>query len=192
MNPRDYTDDQAAAVGAAVFHGHVTSRNAAGKYSGVGRAGEPIKEALTAYPYGFRSYAPVNTGLVLTRSQAGLLVLSQENALPSDVTEPLSGEALLYNSTGATVLLDEDGNVILNPTGPGESPPVIKLGEGATKKVALDDDKCPATTKMKTWMGQVESGISGAGGVPPTPMANTFNSTQIATVNATAQKVRGQ
>ncbi len=106
------TDPDLMDIAAAVFHGRVDSRDVNGQYTGEAHKGEKFTSAVTAYPYGFRSYAPLNTGLVLTRSQAGLmLVLSQEGPLPTGVTEPLSGEALLYNAEGAQVLLDENGDV---------------------------------------------------------------------------------
>lgn len=111
MEPRDNSDVRALEIATAVFHGHVETMDGDGNYTGVAHSGQRFSEALTARPYGFRSYAPVNTGLVLTRSQAGLLVLSQEGALPEGVTEPLSGEAKLYNSQGCQIHLDEDGNI---------------------------------------------------------------------------------
>lgn len=187
MEPPDTSTDAAlAAIGAAVFHGHVESRNDKGRYSGVGHAGEPIKEALTAYPYGFRSYAPANTGLVFTRSAAGLLVLSQENALPDGVSEPLNGETLLYNAHGAQVHLDENGDIIHEP----KAGRYIKLGDGAAKKVALDGDRCPGTELMNTWMAAVEAGIPT--GTPPAVLASTFNESEIANAMASATKVKAE
>jgi hypothetical protein len=109
MEPRqEDTDDE---IAEALYLGYVVAKDAKGKYSGTGHKGEPFTEAITAQPYGIRSYAPVNTGLVLTRSQAGLLVLSQHGQLPSGVSEPLSGEVKLYNSQGAQIHLDTNGDI---------------------------------------------------------------------------------
>lgn len=132
MNPRPSTDADLLDVGAAVFHGHVSARDDNGQYSGVGYSGQKFHAALTAYPYGFRSYAPLNTGLVLTHSPAGLLVLSQEGNLPEGVTEPLSGEALLYNAQGCQVHLDANGDVkVMQKSGRfvnmGSSPEFVAL-----------------------------------------------------------------
>jgi hypothetical protein len=69
----------------------------------------------------------------------------------------------------------------------------LKVGSSAaTKAAALHLDNCPAVSLMQTWMGQVETGISGAGGVPPTPLASTFNTTAIAAVTATATKLKAE
>ncbi len=112
MNPRDNDPDgDLMEIAAAVFHGRVAAMDANGNYSGIGHNAQPFSGAITARPYGLRSRAPVNTGLVLTHSQAGLMVLSNVNALPTGVTEPLEGETLLYNSQGAQVRLDENGDV---------------------------------------------------------------------------------
>lgn len=115
MNPREPTinHNDLMSIGAAIFHGKVETMDSAGNYSGTAFKDQTFANALTMRPYGFRSYAPQNTGLVLTYSQAGLIVLSQENALPSGVSEPQSGEALLYNSQGAQVKLDTNGDIII-------------------------------------------------------------------------------
>lgn len=69
----------------------------------------------------------------------------------------------------------------------------LKVGSSAaTKSCALHLDNCPAVSLMQTWMGQVETGISGAGGVPPTPLASTFNTTAIAAITATAAKLKAE
>lgn len=111
MMPRERTQGELMDIGAAVFHGRVESQDSEGQYSGEGHTGETFSAALTAHPYGYRSYAPLNTGLVLTYSEAGLLVLSQHNDLPSGVSEPKSGESILYNSQGCRVHLDENGDI---------------------------------------------------------------------------------
>lgn len=174
MEPRD-TDADLLGIAAAVYHGRVEARDANGQYSGVAHKGEKFSGALTAYPYGFRSYAPLNTGLVLTRSEAGLLVLSQEGKLPSGVSEPLSGETLLYNAEGAQVLLDENGDIeLVQKTGRfvlmGSSPEFVALASLVNTEldriqVAHDTHKHPTAAvgapsvpdTLLTTMGDVDA-----------------------------------
>jgi hypothetical protein len=67
----------------------------------------------------------------------------------------------------------------------------LKVGSSAaTKAAALNLDNCPAVALMATWMSQVEAGILGAGGTPPSPLASTFNATAIAAITATATKLK--
>jgi hypothetical protein len=46
--------------------------------------------------------------------------------------------------------------------------------ESGSKKIGLDGDAVKAKQALKTWAQQVETGISGAGGVPPAPVFSTF------------------
>lgn len=136
MEPRDkdeYAQDMA--IGAAVFHGYVLAKDTNGEYSGIAHDGEPFSGALTAQTYGIRSYAPANTGLVLTRSAAGLLVLSQEGSLPTGVSEPLSGETLLYNAQGAKIHLDTNGDINITQ----KSGRFVKIGTSPTQFAARAD-----------------------------------------------------
>lgn len=77
--------------------------------------------------------------------------------------------------TSPKIVLKPSGDIVLN---------------GGTKKVARVDDTAKADTAMATWMSQVESGIAGAGGAPPTPSASTFNAISIAKINSGADKVK--
>ncbi len=67
----------------------------------------------------------------------------------------------------------------------------FKVGSSAaTKSVCLNLDKCPANASMITWMGQVEAAINILAPGAITPLSATFNSTGIATVTATAAKLK--
>lgn len=165
MNPRDNMAELMA-IGAEVFHGRVTGMDANGNYHGVGRNGEKFAGAITARPYGLRSYAPANTGLVATYSQAGLLVLSNENALPSGVSEPEEGETILYNSQGAQVKLDKNGDIIIQQKSSSQG---VKLGSSTSgqKSVVRHGDNTLSGDKFDVWAAAVESGIP-TGTPPPT------------------------
>lgn len=193
MNPRDYSDQELLERGAAIFHGHVESMDSRGNYNGTGHNGEKFAGAIAARPYGFRSYAPKNTGLVLTYSEAGLLVLGQEGELPTGVSEPLSGETVLYNSQGAVVHLDENGDInITQKSGRAvtvgeaaggqlkiatdgtiyieqKSGQTVKIGSSATgqKAVVRHGDNTLSGDKFDTWALAVETGIP-TGTAPPT------------------------
>ena len=173
-------------VGTAIFHGYVESMDANGNYHGVGFNGQPLSGVLTARPYGFRSRAPKNTGLVLTYSQAGLLVLSQINALPSGVSEPESGETLLYNSQGAQVKLDKNGDILAVQ----KSGRYVLLGNNPTKLVALDGDDCDSNTTFDTWAANVELGIESAGGTPVVPSWTPGSA--LATIDSSATEVKAK
>lgn len=149
----------------------------------------------TVYPtrriqhYGLRTRPP--QGVLAVRlgnwegGGNGLTVAEEDSRYgPGDLDE---GEVALYNKvSGTEIRIDKDGNIKINAASGKDV-----IVNGGTQKVARIDDTAKASTAMATWMGQVESGISGAGGTPPSPPASSFNSTSIAKINSGADNFKG-
>jgi len=62
----------------------------------------------------------------------------------------------------------------------------------ASKAVGLHGDNCPAAALMATWMGQVESAINSIAFGSVFPLSPSFTSVGIATVTATALKLKAE
>ncbi len=72
----------------------------------------------------------------------------------------------------------------------------VKIGDGATKALALHGDNCPYAAAMGIWMGQVEVICNSVLFPPPVfpvaPLAATFGPTAVATITATSTKGKGE
>lgn len=68
-----------------------------------------------------------------------------------------------------------------------------KVGSNApVKPVALNADNCPAVTLMRTWMSQVETFINGLVPLTVNPLSTTFAPNAIASITATAAKLKAE
>jgi phage gp45-like len=129
--------------------------------------------------FGFRSRPPkdvwaIRIGIGGGSTNNATVAEESDQYGPSDLED---GEVAIYNKvTGTEIRFDENGDVIVN---------------GGTKKIARVDDTAKAAAAMKTWMGQVETGITGGGGVAPSPAASTFADVAIAVINSGADHFKG-
>jgi len=181
MEPRDDITPQIQEAAAQAFRGHKTAY-ADGLITGEGYHGQPLAGVHNAQPYGLRSNPPTDHELVYLQTMGGLIVVtSREDAADFKalgLSEPEDGEIMLYNAQGCMVHLDENGDMIHEP----KSGRHIKLGDGATKALALDDDSAEQGSKMKTWMDAVTAGV-------PVP---AFLGTSLGKVRGSATKVKGE
>lgn len=81
------------------------------------------------------------------------------------------GEVAVYNFTGATLKIDDAGNLVLTPKA-GEE--VLLGGAGASKEVARKGDAIAVSdAALTTWLNQVTAGVNALAPGAVTPLAST-------------------
>lgn len=179
-------DDRAAAMQA--FRGHLLKQTD-GLITGAGRTGQQLADVHACSPYGLRSYPPQDHELVYMQTEGGLVVVAQREDATDyagySLSEPVEGEVVLYNNQGASVKLDQSGGVVAEP----KSGQHVKLGDGATKDIALDGDDCISNATFDAWALDVETKIAAAGGGAVAPWGTRVS---LADVSASATKVKGE
>jgi phage gp45-like len=192
MDPRDNIAPQVRQAALQSFRGYKKAY-ADGLITGVGFDGQTLAKVHHGQPYGLRSNPPENREIVYLQTAGGLIVVtSRQDAADFTalgLSEPEDGETMLYNAQGALVHLDENGDIIHGP----KSGRHVKLGDGATKALALHEDgvdKDVGATRFSAWMAAIEVlANSGAGGTC-SPAAESI--TRIGKVQASATKVKGE
>lgn len=205
---RQIKDRVEEAVGAVVRWSRVTASSADGQSDAVEGWGHPDEgtsqiRARRVMPFGLWSRQPTKITAAIVRvfgkaAQSLLLGTGGERYAPQDLEE---GETALYCIVdGALFKLTlvgkveitsaDDQNITIDAGGTGD----VKVN-GGTAKVGRVGDACRITAELDggalaLWMKQVEAGISGAGGTPPTPLAATFVAAPGITINAGADRFK--
>ncbi len=128
------------------------------------------------WPFGLRSRPPAGCDAAVVHNNggasSGMMVGAESDRYgPGDLDE---GEAALYCAVeGVGIRLNTDGDVLItSDAGNGK---IVQVN-GSAHAVAREADPVRITSPgaLATWMGQVESALSGLGGVVPSPPAATF------------------
>lgn len=157
--------------------GVLASVNAAGKgllAQFTARADETVDGVELAQHFGFRSVAPKGLEVIavpIGGSSAHLVILGEidRSTTPPSLT---AGEAALYSSGGATVIVRADGSVEISGT-------TIKLNGPGPAAARVGDPAAPGPD-MASWI----SGVSTATGVPAPPNPSYQISSGSSTVQA--------
>lgn len=134
-------------------------------------------ESQTGWHFGF--YSRPNDGAIGVVLKAGgqgnnsLVICYRDKQYEMTLER---GEVGIQNAFSASILLNKNGEIVLN---------------GGTKKVARVDDTAKASATLATWMGQVEGFINGASPGTVSPLSGTFSGTSVAVINSGAAKVLG-
>jgi phage gp45-like len=174
-------EDREAAM--QTFRGHKLTQQE-GRITGVGHEGQPLADIPACQPYGIRSAPPQDHELVYLQTEGGLVVVTtREDAADYSgygLSEPEDSEVVLYNSQGASVRLNEDGDIVAEP----KSGRHVKLGSGATEFVAMANlVKARVDTIQQAFDGHQHAETGGTTSTPIAPIG------ALAGVAATKAKV---
>jgi hypothetical protein len=165
----------------------------AGGYGGDPTASDPsllpqtIPGVPVAFPYGFLSLLPTGDAFEVEvfETAGGVLAVSTRSALPSGIPAPAEGDSMQYSSGGSYTHHDASGDTVHEPNSGKD----IKLGKGATKAVALNNDECASSTTFDIWAAAVQTAITGLGGAVSPAWSN---GDPIADIAASATKVKAE
>lgn len=138
------------------------------------RYGEDLDQVEVAQHYGFSSAAPADVEVIAVPvggSSAHLVVvgeLDRTGARPADLA---SGEAAIYSSGGAKVVLRANGDVEIQP---GDGGKVYVAGGGAA--AARVGDTVAPGAGLATWLSAAATALQSLAGVPlPTSTSSSIS-----------------
>ena len=140
--------------------------------------------------YGFESYPPADTELIILDANGGEVAIGERSELPSALASAAlaSGESRTYGADAQYIKHVAGGETIHEP----KAGQFIKLGSGATKKLVLDGDSVNSSGAFDTWAGLVETRFAALGVPFAAPDKWGVVGPVIGTAVASATKVKGE